>query len=367
MKPVYALMNLGVCYIIFVVFLSTQFGLKEVIHFSLMVLLCGIVSWARYNHICVEISQAKMLEDVQQELTNTQRDFRLTIEQYELIREKGSYVTFEWDIEDDWIRLSKEWEDYFDQPRDISNFSQYIKSLKLLPWDQKELLISCMEDVKKGVAYQEHELLLPLKSGDTGWFELRVITQKNDQDEPVFGIGMLSDITERKEKINQLEKEIQMDLFTGLLNKAAIERYGARKLAELQKDEFLAILIIDLDDFKNINDGYGHPVGDYVLKQVAGIMRAKAPVGARVGRIGGDEFMALLVTKDLSVFQEYAHQLIREVPKIRWNEQDIGVWCSMGLAAADSSQWTYFQLYQKADDALYEAKRLGKNRLICDL
>ena len=73
-------------------------------------------------------------------------------------------------------------------------------------------------------------------------------------------------------RINQLEREAKMDLFTGLLNKSAVEYYGARKIKELKAGELLGILILDMDDFKKVNDIYGHPVGDYVLKEVADII-----------------------------------------------------------------------------------------------
>ena len=68
-----------------------------------------------------------------------------------------------------------------------------------------------------------------------------------------------------------------MDLFTGLLNKASVERFGESMLADLRNGEILASLMLDMDDFKNVNDRYGHPVGDFVLKEVAQILRQYAP------------------------------------------------------------------------------------------
>ena len=229
MKPAYTLSSLSICYIIFVLYLNYKFSSGEVLNFSFVFFLCVAIYLVRYKHLCVEISQAKLLQDVQQELTDVQRDFRLTVEQYELIREKESSVTFEWNIKNDWIRFSKEWKHYFDQPEDIPNFYQYIDNLKQLSEENRAMLLNCMENIRKGMVYQKFELVLPTKATRNGWFELCVIAQKDEQGEPILGIGMLSDITDRKEKINQLEKEIQMDLFTGLLNKAAIERYGKRK------------------------------------------------------------------------------------------------------------------------------------------
>lgn len=365
MKPGYALAAMGGSYILFVLFLGMNFSSGEVINFTITASLCLLVYFVRYKHLYIELTQAKLLNDIRQELSETQRNFRLSIEQYELIRERDNYVTFEWDVNADRIRFSEEWNEWFNEPKDIPHFKKFIREIKTVKPEQKEILLKCLEGIKNGIPFQKTELQLPLKTGEKAWFELRVITQTNDQNKPVFGIGMLSDITDQKEKIFQLEQEIQIDLFTGLLNKAAIEHYGERTLAKLQKGEILAALILDMDDFKDINDRFGHPAGDYVLKEVADIIQRKAPVGAKVGRIGGDEFMVLLLTDSLTPLRDYAGELIQEVSRIRWKGKDVGVSCSIGISAEDSSQRTYPELYKAADDALYQAKRRGKNQAWC--
>ena len=362
-KPLYTIISLGVCYLTYIRFINPIFSVGEIVNFSVTICLCILMYLIRYKHLRIEISQANQMREVQQELTDAQRDFRLTIEQYELIREQESSITFEWDIQEDWIRFSKEWRHYFDHPEKISQFYDFVENMELLSSSHKEILLTCMENIKKGVAYQKYEFMLPVKSGESRWFEIRVITQTNKQGEPVLGIGILSDITERKDRISQLEKEIQMDMFTGLLNKASIERYGKRKLSELREGEKLAALIVDMDDFKDINDRYGHPAGDYVLKETADILRHNAPAGARIGRIGGDEFMVLLVCHDVLPLEIYAEEVIGIIPKIQWNGAGVAPSCSMGLAVANTPDMTYDELYRKADDALYHAKQLGKNRL----
>ena len=77
-----------------------------------------------------------------------------------------------------------------------------------------------------------------------------------------------------------------------------------------------------MDDFKNVNDRYGHPVGDFVLKEVAQILRQYAPDRARIGRIGGDEFIVLLTTDNWRVFESYAETLLEKVSEISWKGKD---------------------------------------------
>lgn len=367
LKPISTLVNLGCSYVIFLIYLGSVSRLNQVVAFSVAACICVLTYLSRYRHLCLEIAQMKMLDEMQQELTDVKRDFRLSTEQYALIQEKGKYITFEWDIREDWIRFSKEWNEVFGEPEDIPDFSKYINSLRVISDSLKSDLIQCLENVKNGINFQKYELLLPTQNGESEWFELCVVTQMNTQGEPVQGIGMLANITDQKQKISQLEKEIHMDLFTGVLNKAAIESYGHRKLKELPEGKILAILILDMDDFKRINDRFGHPMGDYVLKEVAKIMRQKAPVGARAGRIGGDEFIVLFLTDSLEEFCVYARTLVDMVSQIEWNGTCIGASCSIGLSAADSREWDYAKLYEAADKALYQAKREGKHRFCCQI
>lgn len=386
MRPLYALLHLGLGSLIFIFYLDWLVGPAKAISFTMTACLCGVIYVIRYRSLCEELSQARLLDDVRNELREAQQGFRLSAEQYQMIQEQGGHITFAWDIRSDWIRFSKEWSTAFGQPELIEHFQKYVYGLKTVDARQKEIILTCIRNVRQGVVYQNQELQLPLLKGGMGWFDVRVITQTNASGEPVYGIGMLEDITARKEAISQLEQEIKMDPFTGILNKAAIERYGENRLKGLHPGEMLAILVLDVDNFKAINDRFGHPAGDYVLKRVADRMRKEAPVGARVGRIGGDEFVVLFLfhvpqqlgkdgeeplrsmlrIKEFRRFYQYAESLMRGKSEVKWQGISIDVHCSVGVSAADSSAWTYAQLYRQVDQALYEAKRAGKKQLKCN-
>lgn len=364
MRPVYALSNLAVNYLIFLGFLQSSFSSGEVINFTITILLCGTISFVRYKHLCIEVAQEKELGDMQQELSETRRSLRLSAEQHELIQKLGSYVTFQWDIHKDVIRFSREWTDWFDTPEKILDFEKYIRNSEKLFDATKSDLLKCMCNIKNEACFQKLKLLLPMKTGKSGWFEIQVAAQTDAHGKPIFGIGMISDITDQEEKLSRLEQDSRLDLFTGVFNKTEIECYGERKLGELQNGEALAAFILDMDDFKDINDSYGHPVGDYVLKSVADLMLKKAPIGTRVGRIGGDEFLALLVTDDLRILYDYGRVLIDAIPEIQWQGKEVGASCSIGFSAADSKNPSYQELYRKADDALYRAKLSGKKQIL---
>ncbi len=291
--------------------------------------------------------------------------FSLTDEQYDLIRRGGRLIAFQWDVKDDQIRFSREWEEWFGEPVFIPNFEDYIQQAMAVHPGSRAEILRCMENIRKGMPYQKCELQLPLKNGEKQWVGVYVATQMDADGNPACGVGLLEDIMDQKEIVFHLEREIQMDTFTGLLNKNAIEIYGKRKLRELKHGETLTMLILDMDNFKNINDSYGHPCGDHVLKEVANLICQAAPKGSRAGRIGGDEFMVLLTgPESVQGAEQLAENLVRQIRYIQCKEIGMDISCSIGIASAQAGE-AYSTLYDAADQALYQAKEQGKNR-VCE-
>ncbi len=153
------------------------------------------------------------------------------------------------------------------------------------------------------------------------------------------------------------------DALTGLLNRAGfVEALGARLAARIERP--FAVIFFDLDNFKPINDTFGHAAGDEVLKAVAARVRQTLPNGTAVARMGGDEFVALLdgVTPELA--QQTGYRLIAEVAasyELR-GEVHANVGASVGIAMSPDHGTDVDELLAIADAALYEAKSGGKSR-----
>ena len=363
MKPICALLNLLCQYLIFIILLRVPIHSGMGVNFTITVILALVIYLARFQHMYEELEQRRRLREANRQLTKT--GFWLTREQYELISQTVGFITFQWDIHTDSINFSKEWEEIFGYPSYLENFTDFIRDSEFLRKAQKAEIIDCMANVRKGKSHQTYEMLLPVKSGsEERWFKLQVATQVDDTGAPCYGVGMLDDIMEEKEELFQLKREAQNDIFTGSLNKAAINAYGERALKELQEGQRLAMMIFDMDDFKFINDRYGHPCGDYVIQAVARLLRDYAPSRAKVGRLGGDEFVTMvLVEKDLRHLEAYAGKIQRAMGKLTWGGADVKARCSVGIAVAGDSSWTYNRLYREADKALYKAKENGKNQV----
>lgn len=362
MEPVYAVVNITAGYLIMLAYLATLNDPGAVLNYVIVGMMTLVIYFARYHGICTELTQAGRIEDINRALEETEEQFRLSSEQYDLLLRQGNLIAFRWDIKEDVIRFSPAWKDVFDLPQQIDHIGDKVETGRRLNDQQKKTLLRCLTEAYTTAAYQKQEVLLPVKEGRERWFEVHIAFQHGRDGQPVVGVGLLFDIMGQKDRILELEKELSMDAFTRTLNKTALESYGTRRLAQLGPRQQLTLLILDMDDFKTINDTYGHQAGDHVLVQLASLMNALAPARCRVGRLGGDEFAAIFDPPCTRYTAEnYAARLIEAVRRIEWEGKPLPAACSIGIAACPGGG-AYDALYAAADKALYEAKRQGKGR-----
>lgn len=164
----------------------------------------------------------------------------------------------------------------------------------------------------------------------------------------------------------KLQELVRRDPMTGLLNKTTIECWAEQMLHGLEhrgRTNGLTLFLIDLDEFKQFNDRYGHPCGDHVLVETAEAMRRAFPDAAGLGRIGGDEF-AILYDKTMTKAQAMTltQDFMERLRNIQWEDQPLGIQCSMGACICAKPQCTYQQLYTDTDQMLYQAKENGKGQ-----
>jgi len=215
---------------------------------------------------------------------------------------------------------------------------------------------------------EDREYRIVTADGQIRWLSDKCyIKQQVEPGEPVIVVGMAEDITEKK----QLELELHRLATTDVLTQTSNRRH----FFECANQAFdtacaqgapLAFLLLDIDDFKEVNDSYGHLEGDQVLRRIAESGRGILRRGDLFGRIGGEEFAVVLPGCVPEMALLVAERLGKEIQNLSFNYegQAFGVTISQGLANLTEQDTTLDSLFARADTAMYEAKRLGKNRVL---
>ncbi len=160
-----------------------------------------------------------------------------------------------------------------------------------------------------------------------------------------------------------LRRLAEEDALTGVANRRHVERVGRRLGSDGRLQRPLALVLIDIDHFKRVNDAHGHAGGDAVLRRLAALLRdAAAPLHGTVGRIGGEEFVVLLPGHDIAVAERLAESV--RVAAAADATDAIGWTLSAGIAEATPADADFEALLRRADDALYAAKRGGRDQVV---
>jgi diguanylate cyclase (GGDEF)-like protein len=172
---------------------------------------------------------------------------------------------------------------------------------------------------------------------------------------------------ELEEKNRQLEYLAGHDPLTGLFNRRQFDQLVAMELSRVARQPApISLLMVDLDHFKFINDRYGHPLGDEVIRHTANLLRNYTRTGDSVARLGGEEFLLLLPDTSQSqarTIAEKVRRLLEETP-LPIKDNLLYLTASFGIACLEAgTPGTYESLYAAADKALYQAKASGRNRV----
>lgn len=293
-----------------------------------------------------------------------------------IITDSGEVIAFEgdttyWNIDyrDNFYQYCKEW---------MIKDNVTVDKIKHDFEDGKENLV--IADSKKQGNTRHYFAYMPMKIN--GWNLCYAVPQQVAQQpydfiehyESVFMIVftifvillILYIVYENYRKNQELIQYAQTDALTGLYNKETTKRQTDDLLIE-RSDQIHAFLILDMDCFKQINDGYGHAVGDSILQQFGKILREIFREEDILGRIGGDEFVVVMKnikTKERAIHK--AKELLEKTKQYGFKElKGKNISISIGIAMAPEDGDCYMDLYKRADQALYQAKREGKAR-VCD-
>ncbi|MBY2475455.1 diguanylate cyclase [Clostridioides difficile] len=302
--------------------------------------------------VIVDITSAKLLE---QELKKNE-------ERHEIIIKQTQNIIVEWDIKKDQMNISPNWYNKFGYDPITENATKnLIKSVDIYH-DDMDKFISLIKLTSGGSEYEECEIRLRIRDTTYAWFSIKATTLFDDNGIPYKVVGSLTDIDESKREAEKLKERAEKDPLTDLYNKKAsqslIEEY-----ITLDKKRKGALMIIDIDDFKGINDNLGHLYGDAVLSEIASDLINLFRASDIVGRIGGDEFIVFM--KDISETNDIinkADELVKTFERSFIGKgYNYKISLSVGIARFPQDGMDYMQLFRNADIALYSAKGKGKN------
>jgi len=224
--------------------------------------------------------------------------------------------------------------------------------------DEEAILVSA------GTKSEAAQYRMVTRDGRTIWVSDDASVIKNGSGASLYWSGILSDITDRKVLEEQLKHQAFHDPLTGLANRALFVDRVEHALARGERDGMrVAVLFVDLDDFKTINDSLGHNGGDEVLVAVAGRLRECFRPGDTFARFGGDEFAILVEDTSLSNATSVAYRIVDALGEpFSIGGREVMIHASVGIEFAEAQGTRTDELLRNADVAMYVAKGKGKAR-----
>ena len=290
-----------------------------------------------------------------------QEELRLSLERHQVIMDQTTDIIFEWDIPEDTLSFSSNWRKKFGYEPINSSVTSGLPLSKNIHPDDMPVFLKLMNDTAAGVPYSETEFRIRDAGCRYLWCRIRATTQYDTDHRPIKAVGVIIDIDAEKKQKQALLEQAQRDALTGLYNKAATNTLVEQRMLDKGSKTLQALMIIDLDNFKEVNDTYGHLCGDSVLSDAATILKNHIRASDLVGRIGGDEFLVYLPEiSDEAAARMKAETLLAALQQIVPDKNASAINCSVGVALFPRGSIDYFALYKCADQALYFRKRNGR-------
>lgn len=201
------------------------------------------------------------------------------------------------------------------------------------------------------------------KNGEEYWIDVSILPLHDSNGNVTHFAAIQRDISEQKKNENMLDVLSKTDSLTGAINRRAFDDL-LLKHYEKRHEEKCFVMMLDIDNFKTINDNFGHQAGDDYLKEFASTLKTAVRDSDLVSRLGGEEFCVILSNLNQDKVLQIAERMCSSIQSlsISNNHKKIMTTVSIGISEVDSDDQSKKEVLARADAALYEAKREGKNR-----
>lgn len=281
-------------------------------------------------------------------------------QKYLIISDISEELPYEYDIASDTITFADKFNHIFEGESVIEHPSENMLKMGLVSYDTQSAIEELFYLAKAGTEYHSTEFKLNTKNGGFQWYFSTFSTIYDEEGNALRVVGLLRNIHAQKVEQQKLLIRAETDQMTGLYNKATTESKIQASLRELNGNSYEVLMLVDIDDFKKINDTFGHLKGDDVIIDIAKTLQEYKGDYGIAGRLGGDEFCVFLTNVlDTQLACEKAVLIAERLREIYHDECQVTL--SIGIAATNQ-QIPYNVLLENADTALYQAKLNGKNR-----
>ena len=288
-------------------------------------------------------------------------------ERYEIVEEISDNILFNYDVVADVFECSLRGVQGTITRNRIENAIENFTYGDIIDHRDVPVFIEALSNALSGKKINVFDARITNSRGDGVWHRIKFAVIYDENGDPAKFVGILTDVDKEKKEKTRLISQAETDQLTGFLNKLSTSMRVSELLKE-SPDEPGAILFIDIDDFKKLNDTYGHHEGDNFLRQFSNKLSIRFGANDVLGRVGGEEFIVAINGENdtIETMRKKAEHTAQEILRICHgikleNVPEREFTCSVGISIYDENGDTYAQLYEKADAAMYSVKKSGKN------
>lgn len=311
----------------------------------------------------LDIKTHNEFKDISELFNNMLDDVSMSEELHRTISDISDNMLFEWDFHKETMYVSDNFKEKFDIDPSEAQLANGKFLDKIMTEDYAEIYKRDISTLLKNRTGHSGEYQMTTRNGNLLWFSIRALCVTDRLGEPLRVIGVVTDIDSEKKLELQLSERASYDFLSQLYNRSTFERELKSEI-ERSAHAKVAVLFIDVDDFKFINDRFGHSVGDEVIKYVAGCIKQRVKGSGFAGRFGGDEFVLCITDpKQIEEIESLSLDLIDELYEGYHSELanvSINVKASIGIAFFPEHGDDSNKVVAAADEAMYFVKKNGK-------
>ncbi len=301
-----------------------------------------------------------VLVNITEELAREQ-EYLWQMEKYRILSESTDVITFDYAPQDDVMRISLHLPGEDPIETTYEHYAEEVSHGDQISNEEERRFISTLRSAASGRASGTYDFRGNYY-GTLRWYRAKYVTLADEEGCAYRVIGRLDDINDMMLEKDRLRMDAQYDELTGILNK----NYGLTAIKQALKkrtlEEVNCILFMDIDNFKWINDSYGHLEADQVLRQVGMILRELFSGADIVVRFGGDEFIVYMKSAaSLEAAEKKAARILEELHRITIGTEK-PIRASIGIISIAGESADYESVFKCVDEALYKAKKEGKDR-----